>query len=293
MFLKKARKPQTNSKAIVSLDAKHFEEKLLFEHITHALGVAQVGFINVLENLYHRSLAPLQKYQLKNLLDSERQELTIFSYLMQFSAACEPNVVKHEIFNLEEMIQQILDYLSPYQVEQSCAFHLNYSAEAPKAILFDQGRTCFILLKIMTLLLRSALDGNVTIHISQVKEKTRKCKNLRPKASLVIIFNSEGKEIKNNYFNELVFDFCEDYNNALTANSLTILRRFITELNADIQFCVLSSNNEKTNNNNEIKQEANQKKNGCQFKLSLPVVIDATDRSFLSNNEETQGEVRC
>jgi len=74
------------------------------------------------------------------------------------------------------------------------------------------------------------------------------------------------------------------------------LTNLVIELNTDIQFCLIDDEENESvefNNNEAPRQEANNKKKGCQFKLSLPVVIDTADRSFLSKNNEAQGGISC
>lgn len=69
----------------------------------------------------------------------------------------------------------------------------------------------------------------------------------------------------------------------------------IPELNADIQVCVISSNNKATNNKNKtnkINQEANHKQKGRQFTLSWPVVIPTMGQPFLQSLL-SQGEKSC
>ncbi|OGT06889.1 MAG: hypothetical protein A2103_05370 [Gammaproteobacteria bacterium GWF2_41_13] len=54
-----------------------------------------------------------------------------------------------------------------------------------------------------------------------------------------------------------------------------------TALSLVKQLVVVSQVKKRTNNNNEIKQEDSLKQKGCQFKLSLPVIVDRSGRSFL------------
>jgi len=75
-------------------------------------------------------------------------------------------------------------------------------------------------------------------------------------------------------------------------HDVALTKRFLTELNADIQICVISSDNKATNNKNKINQEANQKQKGRQFTLSLPVVIPAAGKPFLYLLS-SQGEKLC
>lgn len=72
-------------------------------------------------------------------------------------------------------------------------------------------------------------------------------------------------------------------------HSINFIQQVIEKSNFGMQGCI--KNNKEFNNNENTRQEANNKQNGCQFKLSLPVVIDTTDRLFSLNNEKTQGVV--
>ena len=84
-------------------------------------------------------------------------------------------------------------------------------------------------------------------------------------------------------------DLLDDTNDEF--HSINLIQHVIEKSNFGMQGCIKS--NKEFNNKEESRQEANNKQKGCQFRLSLPVVIDATDRPFLSNNEKAQGEVEC
>lgn len=264
------------------------------ENVLYALKIANTCFTNLLEHRYKKSTR--QQRRLKPFLESVTEEMEVFQYMLRLATNYQAEKINNPL-NIQEILEQVIKYCSLDKINRCCSFNIRYAYVMPRTVFVDQIRVFFIILKIMKFLLHNVIEGRMTIQINAnplVVKKNQKTKKALLKSRVEIIFKSEGKTIARNYFGKLVTQFYEDYNDMNTENSLTTLRRFITELNANLQFCIIDDDKEKKFNNNEnSRQEANNKQKGCQFKLSLPVAIDATDRLFSLNNEKAQGEVQC
>lgn len=265
------------------------------ENVLYALKIANTCFTNLLEHRYNKSTQ--QQRRLKPFLESVTEEMEVFQYMLRLATNCQAEKINSNPLNIQEIIEQVIKYFSLDKINRCCSFNIRYAYVMPGTIFGDQAQVFFIILKIMKFLLHNVIEGRMTIQINAnplIVKNNQKTKKALLKSRLEIIFKSEGKVITRNYFGKVVAQFHKDYNDINTENSLTTLRRFITELNAKLQFCIIDDDEEKKFNNNEnTRQEANNKQKGCQFTLSLPVVIDTTDRLFLLNNEKTQGEVGC
>ena len=265
------------------------------ENILYALKIANTCFANLLEHRYKKSTQ--QQRRLKPFLESVTEEIEVLQYMLRLATNCQVEKINNNPLNIQEIIEQVIKYFSIDKINKCCSFTIRYAYIMPGTIFGDQTRVFFIILKIMKYLLHNVIEGRMTLQINGdplLIKNNQKTKKALFKSRIEIIFKSEGKVITRNYFEKVVAQFHKDYNDISTENSLTTLRRFITELNANLQFCIIDNDSEiEFNNNENTRQEANNKQKGCQLKLSLPVVIDATDRSFSLNNEKTQGEVEC
>lgn len=116
--------------------------------------------------------------------------------------------------------------------------------------------------------------------IKQKPNSVKRC-DVVPYSQLIFVSQSSATEKATKpYFDGIISRFYHLYQGS-EATPLSLIKQFIEELDANLEFCVISKDKKRTNNNNEIKQEDTPKQKGCQFKLSLPVIVDRSGRSFL------------
>lgn len=279
MFLKSKRK--SKGEAVFFFCSPAHPQNIHLNEIMRVLKAARVGYADLLNDLYYKVKSNKQKQTIEYLTRSANQELALFQTFAQLAQPSNGLFEKiQECFNPNELIQQIVDYLSLYEMEQCCVFEIDSTKNNNS--FCDKNRLGFVLLKLLTGIIQNTHDGSIKFRINYNQK-------IEQTTLLEITIDIFDKKIPTRYFECITHQLCSDCE---AEYDLGLIKGFLTELNASLQFCVISKDKKCTNNNKKIKEEASQKQKGCQFKLSLPVIVDRSGRSFLYASS-SQGEKLC
>ncbi|HCU05695.1 MAG TPA: hypothetical protein DIC51_05355 [Coxiellaceae bacterium] len=271
------------SKLILASQSSATEKTKIIDSITHTLKTLHIGFSELLEKVHDEAKSSQQKKHLEILLASAEEQFGLTQTLLMLMADLDKHKTQvNSVFNLKGLLYQISDLVRPYQYDRAISIH--YPKDLSETFLGNKYRIYFVLLSLITFLEQSIFDGEIDIAL-QENQKTNALRT-----SLTITLEATEEATKP-YFDGIISRFYHLYQ-AGEATALSLTKQLIEELNVSLQFCVISSDKKYTNNNKKIKEEVSQKQKGCQFKLSLPVIVDRSGRSFLYASS-SQGEKLC
>jgi two-component system aerobic respiration control sensor histidine kinase ArcB len=185
--------------------------------------------------LYYEEIDSNKKNQLNSIIGSGKKILTTLSNMLRFaSVEFGWKVIHEKIFEVQELINYIVEIIKPYAEQKGLDFIIDCSGNVPKFLIGDRYRIYCILLNLLSNAVKFTDRGYVKLEMELTQEDEEKGQGI-----LKIVVGDSGIGISEDKFNAIFAkerSLTDLYKNDYDESDLglQVVKRFIKELNGTI-----------------------------------------------------------
>ena len=155
-------------------DAANQAKSAFITNISHDMRTPLSGIIGMAQQLAERLRNKSDKAIAQDLIQCSEVLLNFLNEVIEFSKHAAGDLPVYDIqFNLQEIVDHIVQLVKPSVQEKHLDFHVEYDAKIPSILIGDPVRIQRILLNLVSNAIKFTLKGSVELRLTCVRRKHR------------------------------------------------------------------------------------------------------------------------